>query len=50
MNKLSIQDETTDFLLYTAPSYEVKVVCSILEHTTQNVAVAGKKQTSKTRF
>lgn len=91
---LSLQDQSTEFLLYTAPSGEVKVevllsnetlwltqermaelfgvqrpaitkhlknifssnelqekvVCSILEHTTEHGAVAGLTQTSKVKY
>jgi len=91
---LSTQDQTTDFLLYTAPNGEIKVevllsnetiwltqermaelfgvqrpaitkhlksifesgelqeelVCSILEHTTEYGAIAGKTQTQRVRF
>jgi len=94
MKKLSIQDETTDFLLYTAASggvkvevvlsdetlwltqqrmaglfgvqrpaitkhlknifdsgeLEEKVVCSILEHTTQHGAVTGKTQIQEVKY
>lgn len=93
-NKITLRDELTDFLLYTAPDGEVKVECllhnetiwlsqeriaelfgvqrpaitkhlkkifnsgeldenvvsSILEHTTQHGAIAGKTQTHSTRF
>jgi hypothetical protein len=92
--KLSLQDQTTEFLLYTAASGEVKVevllsgetlwltqermaelfgvqrpaitkhlknifesnelqeevVCSIMEHTTEHGAIAGKTQTSKVKY
>ncbi|WP_257275189.1 MULTISPECIES: virulence RhuM family protein [unclassified Endozoicomonas] len=91
---LSLQDQTTEFLLYTAPGGDVKVevllnnetlwltqqrmaelfgvqrpaitkhlknifennelqedvVCSILEHTTEHGAVAGKTQTGKIKY
>ncbi|MDN3638415.1 virulence RhuM family protein [Simiduia curdlanivorans] len=91
---LSLQDQTTEFLLYTAPTGEVKVevllsgetlwltqermaelfgvqrpaitkhlknifesnelqeevVCSILEHTTEHGAIAGKTQTSQVKY
>lgn len=91
---LSLQDQTTEFLLYTAASGEVKVevllsgetlwltqermaelfgvqrpaitkhlknifesnelqeevVCSIMEHTTEHGAIAGKTQTSKVKY
>lgn len=91
---LSLQDQTSEFLLYTAPSGEVKVevvlsgetlwltqdrmaelfgvqrpaitkhlknifesnelqeevVCSIMEHTTEHGAIAGKTQTSKVKY
>lgn len=91
---LSTQDQTTDFLLYTAPNGEIKVevllsnetiwltqermaelfgvqrpaitkhlknifetgeldeklVCSILEHTTEHGAIAGKTQTQRVGF
>ena len=91
---LSTQDQTTDFLLYTAPNGEIKVevllsnetiwltqermaelfgvqrpaitkhlksifesgelqeelVCSILEHTTEYGAIAGKTQTQRVGF
>ncbi len=91
---LSLQDQTTEFLLYTAPSGEIKVevllsnetiwltqermaelfgvqrpaitkhlkklfeseeldqqvVCSILEHTTEHGAIAGKTQTNKVKY
>ena len=94
MPNLSLQDQTTEFLLYTAPNGEVKVevllsnetlwltqermaelfgvqrpaitkhlknifasnelqekvVCSILEHTTEHGAIAGKTQTSKVKY
>ena len=93
-SSLSLQDQTTEFLLYTAPNGEVKVevllsnetlwltqermadlfgvqrpaitkhlknifssnelqenvVCSILEHTTEHGAIAGKTQTSKVKY
>ena len=92
--KLTVQDQTTEFLLYTAPNGAVKVevllsgetiwltqermaelfgvqrpaitkhlknifesnelqegvVCSILEHTTEHGAIAGKTQTSKVKY
>lgn len=92
--QLSLQDQTTEFLLYTAASGEVKVevllsgetlwltqermaelfgvqrpaitkhlknifesnelqeevVCSIMEHTTEHGAIAGKTQTSKVKY
>ncbi|CCK74847.1 Virulence family protein RhuM [Oleispira antarctica RB-8] len=92
--RLSLQDQTTEFLLYTAPTGEVKVevllsdetlwltqermaelfgvqrpaitkhlknifesnelqeevVCSILEHTTEHGAIAGKTQTTKVKY
>ena len=92
--QLSLQDKTTEFLLYTAASGEVKVevllsgetlwltqermaelfgvqrpaitkhlknifesnelqeevVCSIMEHTTEHGAIAGKTQTSKVKY
>lgn len=91
---LSLQDQASEFLLYTAPNGEVrvevllsnetlwltqermaelfgvqrpaitkhlknifesnelqeKVVCSILEHTTEHGAIAGKTQTSKIKY
>ena len=91
---LSTQDQTTDFLLYTAPNGEIKVavllrnetvwltqermaelfgvqrpaitkhlknifetgeldeklVCSILEHTTEHGAIIGKTQTQRVGF
>lgn len=91
---LSLQDQTTEFLLYTAPNGEVKVevllsnetiwltqermaelfgvqrpaitkhlknifesgelqeqvVCSILEHTTEHGAIAGKTQTKQVKY
>lgn len=91
---LSLQDQTTEFLLYTAPNGAVKVevllsgetlwltqermaelfgvqrpaitkhlknifesnelqegvVCSILEHTTEHGAIAGKTQTTKVKY
>ena len=91
---LSTQDQTTEFLLYTAPNGDIKVevllnnetiwltqelmaelfgvqrpaitkhlksifecgkldeqlVCSILEHTTEYGAIAGKTQTQRVRF
>ena len=91
---LSLQDQTTEFLLYTAPTGEIKVevllsgetlwltqkrmaelfgvgvpaiskhlknifeskelqeevVVSILEHTTEHGAIAGKTQTQRVRF
>jgi hypothetical protein len=91
---LSLQDQTTEFLLYTAPTGEIKVevllsgetlwltqkrmaelfgvqrpaitkhlksifesgeldeklVCSVLEHTTEYGAIAGKTQTQRVRF
>jgi len=94
MPNLSLQDQTTEFLLYTAPTGEVKVevllsgetlwltqermaelfgvqrpaitkhlknifesnelqeevVCSILEHTTEHGAIAGKTQTSQVKY
>ena len=93
-NSLSLQNQTTEFLLYTAPNGEIKVevllsnetiwltqermaelfgvqrpaitkhlknifesnelqegvVCSILEHTTEHGAVAGKTQTRKVKY
>jgi len=93
-NPLSQQDQSTEFLLYTAPSGDVKVevllnnetlwltqdrmaqlfgvqrpaitkhlknifdsnelqeqvVCSILEHTTEHGALAGKTQTQKVKY
>lgn len=92
--QLSLKDQTTEFLLYTAPTGAVKVevllsgetlwltqermaelfgvqrpaitkhlknifesnelqedvVCSILEHTTEHGAIAGKTQTSKVKY
>ena len=92
--ELSLQDQTTEFLLYTAPTGAVKVevllsgetlwltqermaelfgvqrpaitkhlknifesnelqeevVCSILEHTTEHGAIAGKTQTTKVKY
>lgn len=92
--QLSLQDQTTEFLLYTAPNGAVKVevllngetlwltqermaelfgvqrpaitkhlknifdsnelqeevVCSILEHTTEHGAIAGKTQTKKVKY
>jgi len=94
MPNLSLQDQTTEFLLYTAPNGAVKVevllsgetlwliqermaelfgvqrpaitkhlknifesnelqeevVCSILEHTTEHGAIAGKTQTSRVKY
>ena len=94
MPNLSLQDQTTEFLLYTAPNGAVKVevllsgetlwltqermaelfgvqrpaitkhlknifestelqeevVCSILEHTTEHGAIAGKTQTTKVKY
>jgi len=94
MPNLSLQDQITEFLLYTAPNGEIKVevllsnetiwltqermaelfgvqrpaitkhlknifvsnelqedvVCSILEHTTEHGAVAGKSQTNKVKY
>lgn len=91
---LSLQDQTTEFLLYTAPNGDIKVevllsnetlwltqermaelfgvqrpaitkhlknifeskelqeevVCSILEHTTEHGAMAGKSQTQKVKY
>ncbi len=91
---LSTQDQTTEFLLYTAPNGDIKVevllnnetiwltqermaelfgvqrpaitkhlknifetgeldeqlVCSILEHTTEHGAIAGKTQTQKVKY
>lgn len=91
---LSLQDQTTEFLLYTAPNGQIKVevllndetiwltqermaelfgvqrpavtkhlksifesgeleeqvVCSILEHTTEHGAIAGKTQTQKVKY
>ena len=91
---LSTQDQTTEFLLYTAPNGDIKVevllnnetiwltqermaelfgvqrpaitkhlknifetgeldeklVCSVLEHTTEHGAIAGKTQTQRVRF
>ena len=93
-SNLSLQDQTTEFLLYTAPNGEVKIevllsdetiwltqkrmaelfgvqrptitkhlknifesnelqedaVCSILEHTTEHGAIAGKTQTQKVKY
>jgi len=40
--KISVRDEQTDFLLYTAPDGQVKVVSSILETTTQHGAIKGQ--------
>jgi len=92
--QLSLQDQTTEFLLYTAPNGAIKVevllsnesiwltqermaelfgvqrpaitkhlkkifesnelqeevVCSILEHTNEHGAIAGKTQTSKVKY
>ena len=94
MANLSLQDQTTEFLLYTAPNGAIKVevllsgetlwltqermaelfgvqrpaitkhlknifeskelqedvVCSILEHTTEHGAIAGKTQTSQVKY
>ena len=94
MPNLSLQDQTTEFLLYIAPNGEIKVevllnnetiwftqermaelfgvqrpaiskhlknifesgeldeklVCSVLEHTTEHGAIAGKIQTQRVRF
>lgn len=94
MTTLSLQDQTSEFLLYTAPNGAVKVevllsgetlwltqermaelfgvqrpaitkhlknifeskelqedvVCSILEHTTEHGAIAGKTQTNKVKY
>ena len=94
MPNLSLQDQTTEFLLYTAPTGAIKVevllsgetlwltqermaelfgvqrpaitkhlknifesnelqeevVCSILEHTTEHGAIAGKTQTTKVKY
>jgi len=94
MSNLSLQDQTTEFLLYSDPNGEIKVevllsnetiwltqermaelfgvqrpaitkhlknifvsgelqeqvVCSILEHTTEHGAIAGKTQTSKVKY
>ena len=94
MTNLSLQDQTTEFLLYKAPNGAVKVevllsgetlwltqermaelfgvqrpaitkhlknifeskelqeevVCSILEHTTEHGAIAGKTQTTKVKY
>lgn len=94
VNNLSLQDQTTEFLLYTAPNGEIKVevllsnetiwltqermaelfgvqrpaitkhlkkifesqelqeevVCSILEHTTEHGAIAGKTQTQQVKY
>lgn len=94
MPNLSLQDQTTEFLLYTAPNGDIKVevllnnetiwltqermaelfgvqrpaitkhlknifetgeldeklVCSILEHTTEHGAIAGKTQTQKVKY
>ncbi|WP_432340095.1 virulence RhuM family protein [Yersinia enterocolitica] len=91
---LSTQDQTTEFLLYTAPNGDIKVevllnnetiwltqermaelfgvqrpaitkhlknifetgeldeklVCSVLEHTTEHGAIAGKTQTQKVKY
>ena len=91
---LSTQDQTTEFLLYTAPNGDIKVevllnnetiwltqermaelfgvqrpaitkhlknifetgeldeklVCSVLEHTTEHGAIAGKTQTQRVGF
>ncbi len=93
-NNLTLQDQTTEFLLYTAPNGEIKVevllsnetiwltqermaelfgvqrpaitkhlkkifesqelqeevVCSILEHTTEHGAIAGKTQTQQVKY
>ena len=94
MPNLSLEDQTTEFLLYTAPNGKIKVevvlsnetiwltqermaelfgvqrpaitkhlknifesgeleesvVCSILEHTTEHGAVAGKTQTNRVKY
>ncbi|NLY63837.1 MAG: virulence RhuM family protein [Alcaligenaceae bacterium] len=94
MPNLSLQDQTTEFLLYTAPNGDIKVevllnnetiwltqermaelfgvqrpaitkhlknifesgeldeklVCSVLEHTTEHGAIAGKTQTQKVKY
>ena len=46
---LGLQDQTTEFLLYTAPNgaIKVEVVCSILEHTNAHGAIEGKTQSNK---
>ena len=93
-NKLTLQDQTTEFLLYTAPNGAIKVemllsnetiwltqermaelfgvqrpaitkhlknifesnelqekvVCSILEHTTEHGAISGKTQTRQVKY
>lgn len=93
-NRLTLQEQTTEFLLYTAPNGDIKVevllshetiwltqermaelfgvqrpaitkhlknifasgeldeeqVCSILEHTTEHGAIAGKTQTRKVKY
>ena len=93
-HQLTLRDQTTEFLLYTAPNGEIKVevllndetiwltqermaelfgvqhpaitkhlknifetgeldeklVCSVLEHTTEHGAIAGKTQTQKVKY
>ena len=37
-NNLTIEDELTQFLLCTTPNSDIKMVCSILEHTANDRA------------
>jgi len=54
-SNLSLQDQTTEFLLYTTPNGDVKVEVLLSgetlwltqEHTTEHGAVAGLTQTQR---